>query len=148
MNNRRALLSLLVFPFARAAKTAVYGSCFRTVDGTLVYDGFSNGYKLFWALKVKEDNISVATFQYSLVARRNTSVENLLRAAGAKIVLRSDFSSLPTQPLLTQIDDIKGDFNVLIDDRLFLNDNVGTKQVNADQKVSIFLAGNGSLVAK
>ncbi len=140
---RRSLLA--VFPFARVlAANYMLGS--RLSDGSMFFSGFRNGYACETVIKSLADG-TIQKFEATITARRDVVAEALLSAAGYTPVYKSGFTGL-SGGLVVRVEDVEGDFNLLVDGQLFLNEGVGTKRLTNGQKLTVRALPGAKLSAK
>lgn len=134
---RRNLLGLALLPVLRL-KAAVHPISARLNDGSLVCGEtrLQNGYLLQTSMRVSVDGVSVLQYELVLTARREATIESLLRSAGLETETKTGFASVAGL-LLVKIEDVEGDFNIFIDSTVFLDGSISTKIVRAGQKVLI-----------
>ncbi|MBI5530432.1 MAG: hypothetical protein HY918_02940 [Candidatus Doudnabacteria bacterium] len=140
---RRIFLSGL---FAAPVFAASYVLSSRQSDGSLLLSGFKNGYLYDATIKAGLDG-SLSKYEVNVTAKRSCTVESLLLAAGLEPIFKAGFSGLDGA-LLVQLEDAAGDFNLLVDGVLFLNDSAGSKKLLPGQKLTIRALTGSKLVAK
>lgn len=145
---RRNLFGLLLLPALRLG-AAIHPISVRLNDGSLVCSEtrLQNGYLLQTSMRVGADGVSVLQYELTLTARRDAVVESLLRAAGLEMDTKTGFATAPGL-LLTKIEDVEGDFNILVDGTVFLDGSISTKSVRAGQKVLIRALTGARMAAK
>lgn len=146
--NRRNVFGLFLLPLLKAMG-AVHSVSTRLTDGSWVSSQtrFQNGYLVQSSLRVAADGASIMQFELTVAARRDATVEGLLRAAGLEIEIKTNFVSA-VGVLVTKVEDVEGDFHILIDGTLFLSGSIGTAIVKPGQKVLLRALTGARLAAK